>query len=262
MNGERQENGMSGVLEGKTAIVTGGARGLGAEFAGALAGAGAAVVVGDVISTEETCAAIQAAGGKALGIHLDVTDQASVSACVAKALDSFGSVDILVNNAAIAGTLGAKSLTEIESDEWDRLMAVNLRGVFECIKGVVPAMRAQGYGKIVNLASGTALKGAPGLLHYVASKGGVIALTRATARELGGFGIRVNAIAPGLTMTDTMRDSANWSAAAIANNVSSRALPREAEPFDLVGALLFLTSPSSDFITGQTLSVDGGSAMN
>jgi len=249
-------------LAGKVAAVTGAAQGLGAEFAIALARAGASVVVGDLASTASTCDAIAAIGGKARGVSLDVTSSTSVSSFVGEATAVFGRLDVLVNNAAISGSIRLSALTDVTSDEWDRVMTVNARGTFECIRAAVPPMKERGYGKIINLASGTAIKGAPGLPHYVASKGAIIALTRAAARELGKFGIRVNALAPGLTMSESMRSNPSWSGAVVANNILSRAIEREAVPADLLGALVFLAAPESDFITGQTLSVDGGSVMN
>jgi NAD(P)-dependent dehydrogenase (short-subunit alcohol dehydrogenase family) len=249
-------------LQGKVAAVTGAAQGLGAAFAVALANAGASVLVGDLASTEQTCEAIRAAGGRAKGLRLDVTSAVSVDAFVAEAVSSFGRLDIMVNNAAISGAIKLAPITEVSSDEWDRVMTVNARGTFECIKAAARAMKPNGYGKIINLASGTAIKGAPGLPHYVASKGAIISLTRAAARELGEFGIRVNALAPGLTMSEGMKTNPSWSGAVVANNIASRAIKREAVPDDLIGTLLFLVSPESDFITGQTLSVDGGSVMN
>ncbi len=171
-----------GSLAGKVAAITGAAQGLGAEFAIALVKAGAAVVVGDIMSTDATCAAIRALGGEARGVALDVTRSASVQAFIQEAIDTFGGLDILVNNAAISGAIQLTALTDVSSDEWDRVMTVNARGTFECIKAAVPPMRAGGYGKIINLASGTAIKGSPGLPHYVASKGAIISLTRAAAR--------------------------------------------------------------------------------
>ena len=249
-------------LHGKVAIVTGAAQGLGAAFAVALANAGASVLVGDLASTEQTCDAIRSAGGKAKGGHLDVTSSISVEAFVGDALSSFGRLDIMVNNAALSGAIKLGALTDVSSEEWDRVMAVNARGTFECIKAAVRPMKQQGYGKIINLASGTAIKGSPGLPHYVASKGAIISLTRAAARELGELGICVNALAPGLTMSEGMKSNPSWSGAVQANNIASRAIKREAVPADLIGALLFLASPESDFVTGQTLSVDGGSVMN
>lgn len=249
-------------LQGKVAAVTGAAQGLGAAFAVALAQAGARVLVGDLASTEQTCEAIRAAGGVAKGMQLDVTSSTSVTAFVDAATASFGDLDIMVNNAAISGAIKLSPLTEVSTQEWDRVMTVNARGTFECIKAAVRPMKARGYGKIINLASGTAIKGSPGLPHYVASKGAIISLTRAAARELGEFGIRVNALAPGLTMSEQMKSNPSWSGNVVINNIASRALKREAVPDDLIGTLLFLASPASDFITGQTLSVDGGSVMN
>lgn len=250
-------------LEGRVAIVTGASQGLGAQFAKALASAGARLVLGDVQAVDGICAQIRAAGADCIGTHCDVTDAASVQAMVDQAFDQYGRIDILVNNAALSGQLRLTPLTAITSDAWDRVLAVNLRGVFECTKAVVPRMQERGYGKIVNIASGTAIKGTPGLLHYVASKGAIISMTRACARELGEDGIRVNCIAPGLTMSDSVRTHADWTNPAVLNNnIASRALRREAQPEDLLGTLLFLCGADSDFMTGQTLSVDGGSVMN
>ena len=250
-----------GPLNGRVAVVTGAAQGLGAAFAQALARNGASVVAGDVASTAATCAAIEASGGNALGVSLDVTDPASIGGMLKHTGEKFGVVDILVNNAAIAGQLKLQPLTEISTAEWDRVLTVNVRGTFECIKAVAPVMKQRGYGKIINLSSGTAIKGSPGLAHYVASKGAIISLTRAAARELGDDGIRVNAIAPGLTMSASMLRNPSWTGEIVTNNIAGRALKREALPDDLIGALIFLASPASDFMTGQTLSVDGGSVM-
>jgi NAD(P)-dependent dehydrogenase (short-subunit alcohol dehydrogenase family) len=245
----------------RVAIVTGAGQGLGATFAIALAAQGARVVVGDVISTEATCEAIRANGGQAAGRHADVTDAASVQALIGEANARYGRLDIVVNNAALSGAIEMTPLTGITTADWDRVLAVNTRGVFEMIKAAVPVMRAQKSGSIINIASGTAIKGTPGLLHYVASKGAVIAITRAAARELGDDGIRVNCIAPGLVMTDGTRNNKTWTDAARAANIASRSLKRDAHPADLVGALLFLASSDSGFMTGQTLAVDGGSVM-
>lgn len=256
------ENDMTKLLTGKVAAVTGAAQGLGAAFALALAEQGATVILGDLASTEMTCATLRAAGGEVHGMMLDVTQSESVKSFANEAVDRFCRLDILVNNAAISGGIQLQALVDVSSEEWDRVMAVNVRGTFECIKAVAPLMKANGYGKIINLTSGTAIKGSPGLPHYVASKGAIISLTRAVARELGADGIRVNALAPGLTMSEGMKINPSWSDDVIANNIASRALKREAMPDDLLGALIFLASPASDFITGQTLSVDGGSVMN
>jgi NAD(P)-dependent dehydrogenase (short-subunit alcohol dehydrogenase family) len=257
---EAQSRG-SASLAGKVAIVTGAAQGLGAAFATELARLGAAVVVGDIVSVAQTVATIELAGGRAAGAALDVTSPQSVAALMELAMERFGHIDILINNAAVSGALRLRPLTEISSEEWDKVLAVNTRGVFECMKAVVPIMTETGYGKIVNLASGTAIKGSPGLLHYVASKGAVISMTRAAARELGDSGIRVNAIAPGLTMSEGILSNPSWSDDVVRANLASRALKREALPADLLGTLVFLSSSASDFMTGQVLTVDGGSVM-
>jgi NAD(P)-dependent dehydrogenase (short-subunit alcohol dehydrogenase family) len=249
-----------GRLDGRAAIVTGAAQGIGAVYALALAAEGARVALCDIAEPSATVDAVRAAGGDAFGIAADVTSPRAVEALVAATVEQFGGVQVLVNNAALFGTLELKPFVEIESDEWDRVMAVNTRGVFECSKAVVPAMQRQGYGKIVNIASGTVFKGTTHLLHYVASKGAVIAMTRVMARELGAHGIGVNCIAPGLTMSDNVKRG--YPKPAIAANLASRCFAREEEPEDILGALIFFSSGESDFVTGQTLLVDGGSAMH
>jgi NAD(P)-dependent dehydrogenase (short-subunit alcohol dehydrogenase family) len=248
-------------LAGRVAIVTGAGQGLGAAFAQALAAQGARIVVGDIIATDATCAAIRSEGGEATGARADVTDASSVAQLIDTAKTRYGAVDIVVNNAALSGAIEMTPLTAIATADWDRVMAVNTRGVFEMIKAAVPVMREQGSGSIINIASGTAIKGSPGLLHYVASKGAVISITRASARELGEYGIRVNCIAPGLIMSDGTRNNKSWDDAARAANVASRSLKRDGQPVDLIGALVFLASSDSAFMTGQTLAVDGGSVM-
>ena len=253
---------MSSRLQGKVAIVTGAAQGIGATYAAALAGEGARVCISDVLDTTQSVKAAAAAGAEAFGMRCDVADAASVKAMVDATVARWGRVDILINNAGIFGNLALKPIEEISSAEFDKVLSVNVRGSFECVKAVVPHMRRQGYGKIVNVASGTVFKGPPLLLHYVTSKGAVVAMTRSLARELGDSGIRVNAIAPGLVMSESVLANPSWKGAVVDNNVASRCLKREAEPDDMVGTLIFLCAPDSDFITGQTLVVDGGSVMH
>jgi NAD(P)-dependent dehydrogenase (short-subunit alcohol dehydrogenase family) len=249
-------------LSGVSAIVTGAAPGgIGAVYAKALAAEGAKLSLCDVEPVEATVAAIKETGGTAIGRLCDVTDPRSVAALVRATDEAFGGVQVLVNNAALFGKISQKPLMEIPSEEWDRVMAVNTRGPFECVKAVVPVMRRQNYGKIINIASGTVFKGTPNMLHYVSSKGAVVAMTRAMARELGELGIRVNAIAPGLTLSEVVKGRNDYGAMRSVN-VQSRCLKREEEPDDLVGTVVFLASHDSDFMTGQTMLVDGGSAMH
>ena len=248
-----------GRLSGKVAIVTGAAQGIGAVYARALAAAGAALSVCDLSDPKPVVDAIVAAGGRAIGTVVDVTDAAAVAGLVRATAQAFGGIDILVNNAALFGGLARRPFVEIPSDEWDRVMAINTRGVFECTKAVVPAMRERGGGKIVNVSSSTVHTGTPMLLHYVASKGAVIAMTRAMARELGEYGIAVNCLAPGLTMSDAVKSGPFVAAAPMAAQM--RSFKRDQQPEDLIGPLLFLTSSDSDFVTGQTYVVDGGAFM-
>jgi NAD(P)-dependent dehydrogenase (short-subunit alcohol dehydrogenase family) len=248
-------------LDGTAAIVTGAAQGIGATYAKALAAEGARVSLCDLDPPDTVVQAIREAGGEAIGRICDVSDSAAVEALVQVTEQAFGGVQVLVNNAAVFGRIALKPLSEIASEEWDQVMTVNTRGPFECVKAVLPVMRRQGYGKIINIASGTVFKGTPMMLHYVASKGAVIAMTRAMARELGEYGICCNALAPGLTLSDTIEGRNDYGVLRTLN-VESRSLKREETPDDLVGALLFLASHDSDFMTGQTLLVDGGSAMH
>jgi NAD(P)-dependent dehydrogenase (short-subunit alcohol dehydrogenase family) len=253
---------MAARLSGVSAIVTGAAAGgIGAHYAKALAAEGAKLSLCDIEPVDATIDAIKAAGGMAIGRLCDVTDAKAVAALVAATDQAFGGVQVLVNNAALFGKITQKPLMEIPSEEWDRVMTVNTRGPFECVKAVVPVMRRGGYGKIINIASGTVFKGTPMMLHYVSSKGAVVAMTRAMARELGEYGIRVNAIAPGLTLSEVVKGRNDYGALR-AVNIQGRCIKRDEEPDDLVGTVIFLASHDSDFMTGQTMLVDGGSAMH
>lgn len=253
---------MRGALEGRAAIITGAAQGIGAAYALAMAAAGAKLTLCDIAAPRETAAAVRDAGGTVIAVACDVTDRQAAEAMAAATMSEYGGIQILVNNASIFAALSLKPAEQIEGAEWDRVMAVNVRGSFECARAVIPAMRSQNYGKIVNIASGTVFKGAPMMLHYVASKGAVVAMTRSLARELGKDGIRVNCLAPGLTMSAGVQANSDWSASISAANIGSRCLQREAKPEDLTGTLVYLSSASSDFMTGQTVVVDGGSVTH
>jgi len=249
-------------LTGRVAIVTGAAQGIGATYARALAAEGAKLGLCDIRAPDATIATIRDAGGEAIGVACDVTDHVAVARLVRATDEAFGGVHILVNNAALFAALELKPFEQITTEEWDRVMAVNVRGSFECAKAVLPVMCRQGYGKIINIASGTVFKGAPMMLHYVASKGAIVAMTRSIAREVGDAGIRCNCLAPGLTMSTSVQANADWAGAIVANNIASRCLKREATPEDLTGALIFLAAADSDFMTGQTIVVDGGSVTH
>ncbi len=250
-----------GRLDGRVAILTGGAKGIGRHYAGALAAEGARLMIADIADGTELAATLARAHGanSVASAMTDVSNEGQVKALVAETLARFGRIDVLINNAALFAPLPETKCTEIDAALWDRVMAINLRGPFLMVKHVVPHMIAQGYGKIVNIGSGTAYRGVPWMLHYVTSKGGIMAMTRALSRELGEHGIRVNTLAPGFTMSDTVvAENPGHVATARGRAVASRALKRDEEPQDLLGALIFLCSAESDFVTGQTIAVDGG----
>jgi len=247
-----------GRVDGRVAIVTGGAQGIGAVYARALAAEGAKVVVADILDGRGVVGAIQSDGGDAVFVQTDVSDEASVQSLVAAAIGRYERIDILVANAAIYASLKLRPFLEISSAEWDRVMAVNVRGTFLCAKAVVPEMRRNGWGRIVNIASATVFKGTPNLLHYVSSKGAVVALTRALAREVGPDGICVNTLAPGLVMSEGVARNQELVDGLSGPVMAARAIKREQVPEDLVGALLFLASDDSRFTTGQVIVVDGG----
>lgn len=248
-------------LKGRVAILTGGAKGLGRAFAIKLAEEGARVMVvtrKDMDNLKETVRRIEDLGGDAAFFQADVSQEQDTLAMAEATAKAFGRIDILINNAAVYDGIKRKPFYEIDLDEWDLVMTVNVKGAFLAIRSVFPYMKEQGYGKIVNLASEVFFTGSHGFAHYVASKGGIIGLTRALAVELGPHNICINCIAPGFTDTEASRGLADMKR----YDISRTPLRRLEKPEDLTGAALFLASPESDFITGQTLLVDGGRAMH
>lgn len=249
-----------GRVSGKVAVVTGAAQGIGRAYAEALAAEGAKVVVTDIQDTDEAVNAIKAAGGEAIGLQTDVTSDESLASMVEETESAFGPIEVLINNASIFATLKLKPFTQISNDEWDAVMRVNVRGPFQATKAVLASMKKNGRGKIINISSGTALRGAPMFPHYVSSKGAIIAQTRAISRELADDNIHVNTIIVGLTESKGVKEHAQLGAIK-APTLAMRAIKREMLPEDLIGAMLFLATEDSDFITGQSINVDGG-ALN
>jgi NAD(P)-dependent dehydrogenase (short-subunit alcohol dehydrogenase family) len=245
-------------LDDQIAIVTGAAQGLGRAFCIKLAAEGARVVAADLNGDGATATAREI-GESALALQVDVCKEADTFRLAEETLAHWGRIDILVNNAGIYQGLTRKPFEEIPPDEWDRVMAVNLKGPWLCARAVVPIMKRQHHGKIINISSATFFSGSPLMAHYVSSKGGVIALTRSMAKEVGEYGICVNAIAPGFTLTEASRalmpDAETYA-------VDRGAIRRAEQPGDLVGAVAFLASSESDFITGQTMIVDGGRQLH
>jgi NAD(P)-dependent dehydrogenase (short-subunit alcohol dehydrogenase family) len=254
-------------VRGKVVAITGAARGLGQEFAHGLAAAGALIVAGDINDCAQTLELVTSAGSRGIAARLDVTDAASAGAMVAAGLAAFGRLDALVNNAALYGALHGGRFEAIDEAEWDAAMAVNVKGIWNCCKAAVPAMRQSiangaGGGSIVNIASLAATYGMPYGLHYTTSKAAVIGLTRGLARELGRDRIRVNALAPSAVLTEGTREFFGAKLDRALDAIKAgQTIQRNLVPGDLVGTVMWLVSDASGFVTGQTIAVDGGTVM-
>lgn len=241
-------------LAGKVAVVTGGSQGIGRAIADGLAAEGARIVVADLRGAAEAATAYE--GG--VGLDVDVSLETDVERMVAETVERCGSLDVLVNNAGLYASLAMRPFTEIPLDEWRQVMDVNVASMFLTCRAVVPVMRDRGGGTIVNISSGTPFRGVPFLLHYVTSKGAIVAFTRALAKELGSAGIRVNCVAPGFTMSQGVLDNPEVVEKLRAVSVAARTIQRDQEPDDVVGAVVYLADASSSFVTGQTIVIDGG----
>jgi len=252
-----------GRLDNRVAIVTGAAHGeraaLGSHFARALAAEGAKVAVADIKDCASVAAEIESSGGKALSVRVDVRDEQSVRGMVQATIERFGRLDILVNNAAVGSNTPAVPLMELDARAWDELYAVNVRGPFLCVKAALPQMRAQKYGKIINIGSATIYSGLPNRLHYVSAKGAIHAMTRSLARELGPDGICVNTIAYGLISSPMTEHEMEKDPAHRARVFGPRMMPVHLKAEDVAGGLVYLASPESDRMTGQCLMIDPGS---
>ncbi len=251
-------------LENKVAIITGSARGMGRVFALRFAKEGARLTICDVLDCAPLAEEIKAIGGEVLALKIDVASEKDTAEMAKKTVERFGRIDILVNNAAVIGGIEVKDFVkpveQLVAADWDRMLAVNVKGLFLCCKAVIPYMKKQGGGKIINIASTTAFTGVPDFLHYSTSKGGVVTMTRGLARALGEFNINVNAVAPGLVMTEAMQ-------AAISTEESKRVvetqlIKKSLKPEDIAAAVVFLASDEADMITGQTLAVNAGEYLH
>ena len=251
------------MLEDKVVIVTGADRGLGQAYAIEAARLGAKVVAGDLLDCGDTVHQIVADGGTAIRVELDVTKMGTVTAMAESAVDAFGGINVLINNAALYGGLTGGRFDQLDEDEWDRCMAVNVKGIWNCCKAVVPHMQNGGGGSVINVASLAATYGLPFVLHYTTSKAAVIGLTRGLARELGRGEIRVNAIAPTAVVTEGTAeffgDKMEGAMDVIKNDQS---LKRNPHPEDMIGTVMWLASDASAFVTGQTIAIDGGTVMS
>jgi NAD(P)-dependent dehydrogenase (short-subunit alcohol dehydrogenase family) len=253
-----------GRLAGKTAIVTGGARGIGRHYSQALAAEGARVMIADIADGKALAEEIAGRHGadSVASAKFDVSDEKAVKHLVAQTVERFGQIDVLVNNAALYSALRPRNFSEWDTETWDKVMAINVRGPYLMVRHVAPHMMKRRSGKIINIASGSTYKGVPRMLPYVTSKGAIIALTRSLSRELGEYGIAVNSLTPGFILSDTGLENSTHVEEERVPVRNSRAFKRDAYPEDLLGALVFLASSDSDFVTGQSLVVDGGAVNN
>ncbi|MDX6525513.1 MAG: hypothetical protein QOI43_1024 [Gaiellales bacterium] len=247
-----------GSLEGKVAIVTGGAQGIGRAIAEGLAREGARIAIADLRGADEAAAAF----ADGIGLTVDVANEADVQRMADTVAEQCGTIDILVNNAGLYASIPMRSFLEIPLEEWRQVMDVNVASMFLTCRAVVPIMQAQGGGKIVNISSGTPFRGVPFLLHYVTSKGAIVALTRALAKEVGKQGVLVNCVAPGFTMSAGVEEHPEVIEALQQVSISSRTIQRDQVPEDVVGAVVYLSGPSSSFVTGQTIVIDGGQTFH
>ena len=243
-----------GSLDGKVAVVTGGAQGIGNAIAHGLAAEGARIVVADLQQAEEAAGAFP----DGVGLTVDVADEAAVQRMVDDTVERCGALDVLVNNAGLYASLAMRPFTEIPLEEWRTVMDVNVASMFLTCRAAVPVMRDRGGGSIVNISSGTPFRGVPFLLHYVTSKGAIVAFTRALAKELGKDAVRVNCVAPGFTMSDGVKQHPEVIEKLRDVSVASRTIQRDQVPEDVVGAAVYLAGPAASFVTGQTIVIDGG----
>jgi NAD(P)-dependent dehydrogenase (short-subunit alcohol dehydrogenase family) len=247
-----------GELDGKVAIVTGAAQGIGRAIAEGLSAAGARIVVADLNGAEDAAAAFP----NGVGLTVDVSNETDVQRLADETVERCGSIDVLVNNAGLYASLEMRPFTEIPLDEWRTVMEVNVASMFLMCRAVVPVMRGHGGGKIVNISSGTPFRGVPFLLHYVTSKGAIVAFTRALAKEVGKDGVLVNCVAPGFTMSAGVEQHPEVIEKLRDVSVAARTIQRDQVPEDVVGAVVYLSGPGSSFVTGQTIVIDGGQTFH